>query len=103
MKQLYIVGGGSKNDLLNRLTAQAAKLEVLTGSTESTTIGNFAIQLASLEGDYTTGIGVAAKAVVDWARTLTAVPFRLGNSSGAQKVDGSQLDIGEALALDGKT
>src|SRR6266481_1188884 len=58
LKRLYVVGGGSKNVLLNRLTAKATGLEVLTGSTESATVGNFAIQLASLEGNYTNGIGV---------------------------------------------
>ena len=49
LKRIYIVGGGSKNALLNRLTAKATGLEVLTGPTESATVGNFAIQLASLE------------------------------------------------------
>jgi rhamnulokinase len=75
LKRLYIVGGGSKNALLNRLTAAATGLEVLTGSTESATIGNFAIQLASLEGDYTNGIGVSAGAVAEWAGVLAALPI----------------------------
>jgi rhamnulokinase len=73
-KQLYIVGGGSKNVVLNRLTAKATGLEVLTGSTESATVGNFAIQLAALEGNYTDGRGVAAKAVSEWARALSEQP-----------------------------
>lgn len=70
-KRLYIVGGGSKNALLNRLTANATGLEVLTGSTESATVGNFAIQLAALEGNYTDGIGVTARAVSEWASVLS--------------------------------
>jgi rhamnulokinase len=97
LRRLYVVGGGSRNALLNQLTAKAAGLEVLTGSTESTTVGNFAIQLAALEGDYTNCTGVAAKAVAEWAGILAAQPIRL-NNSGAQKVDGNQLGIGEALA-----
>ena len=73
-KQLYIVGGGSRNAVLNRLTAEATGLEVTTGSTESATVGNFAIQLAALEGNYTDGSGVTAKAVSEWARALSRQP-----------------------------
>ena len=98
LKRLYVVGGGSRNTLLNHLTARSAGLEVLTGSTESTTVGNFAIQLAALEGNCTDGIGVAANPVAEWASLLGAQPIRLGNSIRAQKVDGTQLGIGEALA-----
>jgi rhamnulokinase len=98
LKRLYVVGGGSRNALLNRLTARATGLKVLTGSTESTTVGNFAIQLAALEGGYTDGIGVAAKPVAEWARVLAAQPIGLGNCIRAQKVDGTQMEIGEALA-----
>ncbi len=53
--RLYVVGGGSQNKLLNRLTEQATGLEVLCGAIESSTIGNFAIQLAVLEGAYRAG------------------------------------------------
>ena len=49
LRRLYIVGGGSKNLLLNRLTAERTGLEVITGSPESATLGNFAIQLAAPE------------------------------------------------------
>jgi rhamnulokinase len=74
LKRLYIVGGGSKNALLNRLTASATGLEVLPGSIESTTIGNFAIQLAALNGNYADGIGVSGSAVAKWASVLAAQP-----------------------------
>ena len=47
LKRLFIVGGGSQNSLLNQLTAKSTGLEVVLGSTESTTIGNFAIQMAA--------------------------------------------------------
>ncbi len=49
LRRLYIVGGGSRNTLLNRLTQEATGLEVRCGFVESTTIGNFAIQLAAGE------------------------------------------------------
>jgi rhamnulokinase len=72
LRRLYIVGGGSQNSLLNHLTAQATGLEIVTGSTESTTIGNFAIQLAALEGSFLPDVGVSAHAVTRWARILGA-------------------------------
>ena len=50
LRRLFIVGGANRNQFLNRLTARATGLEVLCGSPESSTIGNFAIQLAVLEG-----------------------------------------------------
>ena len=70
LKRIYIVGGGSRNTFLNGLTSKATGLEILTGSIESTTIGNFAIQLAVLSGHSSSGTGVSAQAVTKWARTL---------------------------------
>jgi rhamnulokinase len=70
LKRLYVVGGGSRNTLLNRLTARATGLEVLPGSAESTTVGNFAIQLSALNGGYADGVGVSAGAVAKWASVL---------------------------------
>src|SRR5277367_2198051 len=49
LKRLAIVGGGSLNEFLNRLTAAATGLEVCPGVAESSTVGNFAVQLATLE------------------------------------------------------
>ncbi len=69
-ERLYIVGGGSKNAVLNRLTEKATGLQVLTGSTESATVGNLAIQLAALEGNYTHRTGVSAGAVAEWASII---------------------------------
>lgn len=72
--RLYIVGGGGKNALLNRLTHQTTGLQVLRGSEESSTIGNFAVQLAALEkcppGRTTHPEGVDHDAVALWAKTL---------------------------------
>jgi len=98
LKRLYVVGGGSRNTLLNQLTARSTGLEVLTGSTESTTVGNFAVQLAALAGDYADGIGVSANAVAEWADVLAEQPVGLGRVVGAHKVDGIQVGTGEALA-----
>jgi rhamnulokinase len=73
--RLYIVGGGSKNVQLNRLTAKATGLAVITGPAECATIGNFAVQLATLAGDYTECVGVASGAVAQYAELLAKKPF----------------------------
>jgi rhamnulokinase len=70
LKRLVIVGGGNQNTLLNRLTAERTGLEVILGSTESTTIGNFAVQLAALQGDHSPSVGVSADSVARWAERL---------------------------------
>ncbi|QHN03312.1 carbohydrate kinase [Granulicella sp. WH15] len=48
-EHLYIVGGGSQNALLTRLTSEATGLPIRGTETESSTLGNFAVQLATLE------------------------------------------------------
>jgi rhamnulokinase len=70
LKRLFIVGGASQNELLNRLTAQATGLEVFRGSPESSTIGNFAVQLAVLDGECDLVTGAYAEAVSRWAAVL---------------------------------
>lgn len=64
LRRLYLVGGGSQNAYLNRLTQQATGLEVLRGAPESSTVGNFAVQLATLEGSRDAG------PVAQWAGLL---------------------------------
>ena len=44
-KKLYIVGGGAKNDFLNRLTAQATGKQVIALPIEATALGNLKIQM----------------------------------------------------------
>lgn len=71
LKRLFIVGGGSQNAFLNRLTAERTGLEVILGSTESATVGNFAVQLAALGGDWNPSTGVSAAAVAKWSERMT--------------------------------
>lgn len=75
LKRLFIVGGGSQNFLLNRLTSERTGLEVILGSTEATTMGNFAIQMAALQGNWTDSTGVAASAVAQCAEELSEPSF----------------------------
>ena len=70
LKRLFIVGGGNQNAFLNRLTQKATSLEVVRGSPESSTIGNFAVQLATLEGARDPITGAQAEPVAAWAGLL---------------------------------
>jgi rhamnulokinase len=65
LRQLYIVGGGSRNTLLNRLTQESTGLEVHCGYVESATIGNFAVQLAAGEKG-----NPSKHEIAKWAATL---------------------------------
>lgn len=67
LRRLAVVGGGSLNAFLNRLTAEATGLEVCSGVAESSTAGNFAVQLASLEGSADSPDRIAY-----WARMLAS-------------------------------
>jgi rhamnulokinase len=64
--RLAVVGGGSLNRLLNRLTGEATGLEIYCGVAESSTVGNFAIQLATWEGAQNT-----SRRIAHWAHVLT--------------------------------
>ncbi len=45
---IYIVGGGSQDNTLNRMTANACGVPVYAGPTEATVLGNVSVQLISL-------------------------------------------------------
>jgi rhamnulokinase len=71
LKRVFIVGGGSKNEFVNRLTEKYSGLRVIAGSSEATTIGNFAIQIAALRGETSEEHGVNAMAVSRYAQALS--------------------------------
>lgn len=48
--QIRVIGGGSKNRLLNQLTADATGRTVLAGPAEATALGNVAIQILATGG-----------------------------------------------------
>ncbi len=47
---LHVIGGGSRNDLLNQFTADALGIPVVAGPSEATAIGNIMIQAESFGG-----------------------------------------------------
>jgi len=67
LRKIAVVGGGSLNAFLNRLTAEATGLELCPGFSESSTVGNFAVQLASLEG-----CANSPDRIAYWARVLAS-------------------------------
>ncbi len=48
--QIRIIGGGSRNRLLNQLTADATGRRVLAGPAEATALGNVAMQILATGG-----------------------------------------------------
>jgi rhamnulokinase len=68
LTRIHILGGASRNKLLIALTEQRTGLPVDIGHPESTTIGNFAVQLAASEGS---GARPTAASIRHWAHRLT--------------------------------
>jgi rhamnulokinase len=69
---LHIVGGGTQNQLLNQLTANATGLPVVTGPIEATVIGNAVVQFITL-GELAE-IGEARQIIADTAGTAHYEP-----------------------------
>lgn len=67
LDRIHVLGGGSRNKLLLALTSNRTGLPVEAGEPESSTIGNFAVQLAS---DECRDKPLAAEAVRHWAAQL---------------------------------
>jgi rhamnulokinase len=68
LKRICIVGGGVKNQTLNRLTGQFTGCEIVCGPSESTAAGNAAVQIAALEG------GISAQQIQSIAARLKYSP-----------------------------
>ena len=74
MRQLHIVGGGSRNALLNQFTADALGISVIAGPEEATAAGNVLVQALALKHLRSLG---QARAVVQ--RSFATVRFEPRN------------------------
>lgn len=65
IRALHVIGGGSRNDLLNQWTANAIGLPVVAGPSEATAIGNVMIQAlaAGVGADFAAMRGLIAQSV----------------------------------------
>lgn len=78
---IHIVGGGSQNELLNQMTADAAGCPVLAGPAEATVIGNALVQLITL--DEITDLSQARQIVASMAEMKRYEPAgKAGSRSG---------------------
>jgi rhamnulokinase len=64
---IHMLGGANRNQLLVKLTEQRTGLPVEIGETESTTVGNLAVQLAASDAD---GQPIRPEGIHEWARLL---------------------------------
>jgi rhamnulokinase len=62
LAQVRVIGGGSKNRLLNQLTADATGKRVLAGPAEATALGNIAVQMMATGA---VGSLAEARAIID--------------------------------------
>jgi rhamnulokinase len=67
LERIHMIGGATRNKLLVSLTEQRTGLPVEIGQGESSTVGNFAVQLAASEAD---GAAVTPEAIRRWATLL---------------------------------
>lgn len=67
MERIHVLGGGSLNGVLTRLTAERTGLPVELGSVESSTMGNFAVQMACCTA---TGTPLNRESIRTWAARL---------------------------------
>ena len=69
---LHVIGGGSRNNLLNQFTCNAVGVPVVAGPSECTAIGNIMLQAkaAGVVGD----IAAMRRLIADSVDTVTFVP-----------------------------
>ncbi len=68
LEGIHMIGGATRNKLLVALTEQRTGLQVEIGETESSTIGNLAVQLAASDA---AGERVTTAAIREWAAKLS--------------------------------
>ena len=48
LEKIHIVGGGTKNELLNQMTADSTGCEIISGPIEATSVGNILVQMIAI-------------------------------------------------------
>ena len=84
IERLYIVGGGTKNSLLNHFTANALQVPVVLGPAEATSIGNVLVQALAL--GHLNSLEDARKAVRDSFTSETIQPFAAAWNSAYERL-----------------
>lgn len=85
--RLHIIGGGSRNGLLNQMTSNSIGKEVVSGPTEATAIGNIMVQ-AKASGLYSS-LSEMRKVIADAVNVQSFIP-----------ADSEQWEIGYAKFLE---
>src|SRR5947207_10804154 len=84
IERLYIVGGGTKNTLLNHFTANALQLPVVLGPSEATSIGNVLVQALAL--GHLNSLEEARKVVRDSFASETIQPYAAAWNSAYERL-----------------
>ncbi len=72
IKRLHVIGGGSRNDFLNDLTASAIGMEVVAGPVECTAAGNIMVQACA--GGEVSGLQEMRRIIRDSSNLKTFLP-----------------------------
>ena len=84
IERLYIVGGGTKNSLLNHFTANALQVPVVLGPSEATSIGNVLVQALAL--GHLTSLEDARKVVRDSFNSEIIQPYATAWNSAYERL-----------------
>ena len=80
---LHVIGGGSRNEMLNQWTANAAGVPVVAGPSEATGIGNIMIQALAAG---------AAKDITSMRQLISrSIPLKSYQPEGAEEWDAAYL------------
>ncbi|MFO7733430.1 MAG: rhamnulokinase family protein, partial [Candidatus Aminicenantes bacterium] len=92
VEAVHIIGGGSRNDLLCRFTAEATGLRVLAGPAEATAVGNILVQAMAL------GLVTSPSGIRDIVRGSFAIRcYEPAGTPGWEDAYGRSLEILGAL------
>ena len=90
VEALHVIGGGSRNDLLNQWTANAVGVPVITGPSEATAIGNVMIQALT---------GGAARDVASMRQLINrSIPLKTFHPQDMEVWDTAYLHFGQLTA-----